>query len=267
MSTNPFPINHDLHTHTSLSACCADHKLTGAFTAKYAGAHGYATLCFTDHFWDAEVPGASAWYAPQDINHVKKLLPLPKAEGVNVLFGCETEYCGGKKLGIAPSHYDQFDMIVIPVNHFHMPGFVRPEGCDTEEGISELLISRLEELASLDLPWSKVGIAHLNGCIFPSGERYERALALIPEVRLRSAFSRFARRGAGIELNASCFATGWMDNRDGGFRLLRTALEEGCRFYCASDAHTRDGLDSIARLMRAAADALGLTADDLFLPS
>ena len=264
--SQPFPINHDLHSHTNLSACCHDDALTAAYSCGYAGEHGYSRLCITDHFWDADIPGASEWYAPQNLAHVKKALTLPKFDGVNILFGCETEYCGGNKLGIAPAHYDEFHMIVIPVNHFHMEGFVCPADCDTAEKLSSLLIGRMEELLEIDLPWQKVGVAHLNGCIFMGGRGYDRAMELLPEARLRSVFRRLAQKGAGIELNASCFGPDWMDTKNAGLRLLRIALEEKCKFYCASDAHTRADLGLVSQRMRTVADAIGLTAGDLFIP-
>lgn len=262
----PFPINHDLHTHTFISECCGDEKLTAAYTIGFAKQNGYDAVCVTDHFWDAGAPGASEWYSPQDLRHVKQSLPLPRADGVRVMFGCETEFCGGTKIGITPACYAEFDMIVVPVNHFHMEGFVRPAECNTVEAVSELLIRRLEELLKLDLPWEKVGIAHLNDCIYMHGDEYDNALMMIPEARLRSVFGGLARKGAGIELNASAFRPGWDQNGKGGYRLLKTALEENCKFYCASDSHECVNLEMIAARMRGAADTLGLTAGDLFMP-
>ena len=267
MSKKPFPIDHDLHVHTNLSSCSTDPQMTADYLAAFAKAHGYRAACIANHLWDADVPGASGWYAPQDIGHVKRILPLPEAEGVEILFGCETEYCGGGKLGLAPKHFDEFEMIIVPLNHYHMPGFVRPEDCESEEAVSALLLSRLEELIELELPWRNVGVAHLNECIYLFGAPYARSLALMPEDRLRRVFGSLARKGAGIELNATCFESHWLDNRDGGFRLFRLAFEEGCKFYCGSDAHMRDSLGLVGERMRSVADELGLTADDLFTPS
>ena len=263
----PFPINHDLHNHTFLSACCHDERLTAAYTLEFAKKHGYDRVVITDHFWDEAVPGASSWYAPQGLDHVREALPLPKDEDVQVLFGCETEYCGGNKLGIAPAHFDIFDMIVIPVNHFHMEGFVRPAACDTPELLAELLTTRMEALCTLSLPWHKIGIAHLNECIFLRGEGYFRAMQLVPEDRIRAVFRHLAAGGTGIELNASAFFPGWRADEAATLRLFRFALEEGCKFYCASDAHTCEDLLRVPQRMREGADVLGLTMKDLFVPA
>ena len=82
-----FAVGHDLHCHTNLSSCCKDERMTAENILANAAASGYDTVCFTNHLWDAAVEGASAWYAPQHIDHVRRLLPLPTAAGVRVCFG------------------------------------------------------------------------------------------------------------------------------------------------------------------------------------
>ena len=86
-----FTLN-DLHLHSALSACCHDENLTPQTMLDYAEAHNYSALCLTDHLWDSAVPGPSDWYAPQNIEHVRSALPLPKPKGsMPFYFGCETE--------------------------------------------------------------------------------------------------------------------------------------------------------------------------------
>lgn len=81
----------DLHCHSSLSACCADKRMTPERILRHAEEAGYETICLTDHLWDSAVPGASGWYAPQNIEHVRAALPLPQAPSCHFYFGCETE--------------------------------------------------------------------------------------------------------------------------------------------------------------------------------
>ena len=121
-----FPIDHDMHCHTCLSSCSGDAAQSVQALLEHARRCGYTLQCVSDHLWDSLVPGSSNWYAPQDIGHVKRNLPLPHEDQVRLVFGCETEFCGGTKLGLDPRNYDQFDFIVIPPNHFHMKDFVRP---------------------------------------------------------------------------------------------------------------------------------------------
>ena len=261
-----FPIDHDLHCHTALSACAHDDGLTAAYIVDNARRNGYATVAITDHFWDRKAAGASDWYAPQDLSHVRGSLPLPDGGDTQVIFGCETEFCGGKKIGITPENYNYFGMIVVPVNHFHMDGFSRPADCVTPAQVAELLVTRLEELCLLPLPWRRVGIPHLNGCSFPSEDGYMEAMMLADENRLRAAFMCLSKAGAGIELNAFSFPTGWRENETALLRLMRLAKEEGCRFYCCSDAHARGDLKLVGERLREVADVLSLTAGDLFTP-
>ena len=61
MEPSSFPILHDLHCHSFLSACCGEEACTAPAIFALAKAMGYDTLCLTDHMWDPAVPGASDW--------------------------------------------------------------------------------------------------------------------------------------------------------------------------------------------------------------
>ena len=260
----PFPIDHDMHCHTVLSSCSSDPAQSVQALLEHAKRRGYTLQCVTDHLWDSAVPGASGWYAPQDIGHVSQNLPLPQDDQVRLVFGCETEFLGGTRLGLDPSHYDAFDFIVIPPNHFHMKNFVRPDTYDTEEKIAALFVQRLEDISNLLLPWRKVGIAHMTcGLIFREGDE-DNVYALVDEGRFRAVMRRFAELGAGIEINLSCFAPGWRAREDDRLRLYRLAREEGCRFYLASDAHHPASLSVVPDRAPEVIGLLGLDERHLF---
>ncbi len=261
-----FPIHHDLHCHTGLSLCSNDPKMTPEAILRHAEQAGYDVQCITDHFWSDSVPGASEFYAEQGLSHVLQSLPLPQSGAVRFLFGCETEYCGEGKLGIAPEDYDRFSFIIIPPNHFHMEGFTRPASCDTKEKVAQLLTCRLEELCQLDLPWEKVGIAHLtSGLVWMKGG-YPEVFERMDKERLKPVFARFAQLGAGIELNADCFLPGWREQEDAHLKLYRIARDAGCKFYCGSDAHHPDRLD-VAKTMEEVTGILELTdRERYFIP-
>ena len=86
-----FTYDHDLHIHSNLSPCDPRPEQTPDFILSYAKKNGLNTICLTDHYWDERVEGASDMYAKLHTAHIKKALPLPKAEGIRFLFGCETE--------------------------------------------------------------------------------------------------------------------------------------------------------------------------------
>ncbi len=258
-----FPVDHDMHCHTFLSSCSSDPEQTPSALLTHALSHGYTLQCVTDHLWDNLVPGASRWYTPQDIAHVTAALPLPRHDKVRMVFGCETEFTGDR-LGLAPEHFDLFGFIVIPPNHFHMKGFVRPRSCDSEEKAAALLTDRLDRLASMDLPWYKVGIAHITcSLVFSEGNQYQ-VYDSVDEKRYRSIMRRFSHQGAGIEINLSSFDPLWRQHESSMLRLYRIAAEEGCKFYLASDAHHPQELDTIPDRAPEVLDALGLTAAEVF---
>ena len=256
-------VNHDIHVHTRLSSCCHDERMTAQAVLDHAVSHGYYTICITDHCWDLAAPGASDWYAPQTVEHVFSDGPLPKADGVRVCMGVETEYCGGAKLGLSRAAFDKFDFVVIPPNHFHMENFVRPAGINTPEAIAELLLTRLEQLQQLDLPWRKIGIAHISCGLLNRGGTVTEVFRLMPGERLEKIFRVFARRGTGIELNAGCFPSKAPEDFAEIMRPYHIAREAGCKFYFSSDAHAVESLEIDALLAPVIAD-LGLTEDMLY---
>ena len=258
-----YVIDNDFHCHSFLSNCCSDERMTPETILRHAEKFGYAVQCITDHFWDEEhLPGAPGWYAEQCVRHVKKNLPLPQSDKVRFVFGCETEYSLDSQLGIHPDSYDEFSFIVIPPNHFHMD-FVRKPEYDTEQKVANLMVTRLEELAAMDLPFHKIGIAHMNcSLIAPFGNQF-LTYDLICEDRFRAVMHTLAQKGAGIELNADCFLEAPRAELPRALRIFKMAREEGCKFYCASDAHTVDRLGNVLQLGEVV-DALGLTEDDKY---
>lgn len=258
-----FSCLHDLHCHTVLSSCCHDARMTAEAVFSHAAKAGYDTQCVTDHLWDESVPGASPWYRPQDIPHVTQNLPLPSAP-LRALFGCETEFLGGARLGLSLDRFDLFDFVAVPINHTHMKGFVRPQGVDTEEKMARLLTERLEDLCRLPLPFSKIGVAHLTGTLMFEEGDVTKIYSAMEERRLMKCFDFLARKGAGIELNAGAFPE-WEKNPGPWLRLYRLAKKAGCRFYLASDAHTVDGLDGVTKRLPPVVRALELTEADRYL--
>ena len=264
-----FPIDHDLHCHSFVSGCSLDPEQNPTSMLAFAKAHGYTALCVTDHLWDDDAPGVFTCYRRQTMALQKSILPLPQEPGIRFAFGCETEWRGiidgHPTRGLAPQHYADFGFIVIPPNHFHFRPHVRPDECDTAGKIAELLVTRLEGLQALSLPWGKVGIAHMNcSLIFKEGCP-EDVFDAVDEDRYRAAMRFFAEKGAGIELNCSSFGTpGFAARPESHFRLFRMAKDEGCRFYLASDAHHPAEMNDVPNRTPAIIEALGLEARHLY---
>lgn len=248
----------DLHCHSFLSSCCWDENMTPQTLLDFAESQGYSALCLTDHLWDSAVPGSSDWYAPQNIEHVRSALPLPAPKtSMPYYYGCETELPACGRPALAREHFDLFDFVVIPPNHMHMSGLVRPAEINTAEKMARYVEDRLENLLTQDLPFEKIGLAHLTcSLMFQEGEA-EDVAACMNEQRLLRIFKGYAQAGTGIELNAGCFEN--LEHRKSEKLLIyQIAKEAGCKFYCSSDAHCVEYLSSVPRLLPQVINLLGL---------
>ncbi|MBE6611040.1 MAG: PHP domain-containing protein [Ruminococcaceae bacterium] len=229
-----FVTDHDLHIHSELSSCSRDPEQNPANLLAYGEKNGFSTMCLTDHFWDSDVPGASGWYKPQNYEHISKALPLPQSDKVKFLFGVETDFDRNCTLGVAPEHFDLFDFIIVPTTHLHMNGFT----CRGDESAAErtkLWVDRFDALLSMDLPFHKIGIAHLT-CGLVYRDAPMEVLRAIPEAEMHRLFEKSAKLGIGIELNFNSLKL-TDEKRDLVLRPYRIAKEHGCKFYFGSDSH------------------------------
>jgi histidinol phosphatase-like PHP family hydrolase len=233
---------------------------------QYAKENGLNTICLTDHFWDETVDGASGWYSKQDYGHIEAAKPLPQAEGIRFMFGCETELNASLTLGISEEKYSLFDFIIIPTTHFHMKGYtLSAEEASSAENRAKAWVKRLDAVLNMSLPFHKVGIAHLTcGLIAPTREEYLEVLRLIPEDEMRRLFNRAAKLGVGIELNASDmnFAEGEAETV---LRIYKIAKECKCKFYLGSDAHCPKNFSNTKEIFERAVNLLGLSEKDKFI--
>lgn len=259
-----FTYDHDLHIHSRLSSCSHDPEQSPEQILDYAKREGLSTIVLTDHFWDERVEGASKWYSVQNYPHISQSKPLPQSEGIRFLFGCETEMDKNLTLGCSRERMEELDFIVVPTTHFHMAGFTMSEEMlASPESRAEWWIKRLDALLAMDIPFHKIGLAHMTCPLIWRGDREKLVATVnaIPEYELHRVFEKAAKVGMGIELNA-CDMRYREDERDALLRPYRIAKAEGCKFYCGSDAHTgKEFLDVRRWFERGIAD-LELTEDD-----
>lgn len=257
--------DHDFHIHSKLSLCSDDAEQTTERILRYAKENHLSAICLTDHFWDETVTGGvTGFYQPQNLEHIRAALLLPQADGIRFLFGCETEMDKDMRLGIAPETFDAFDFVVIPTTHFHMRGFTIPTEAENPEQKADFWLKKLHALLDKDLPFAKIGIAHLTcGLLDKDREKYLRLLSALSESDLTAVFCKAAKRGCGIELNADDMK--FSDSEaDTVLRMYRIAKECGCKFYLGSDAHHPAELDGAKARFERAIDLLNLTEADKF---
>ena len=260
-----YRIDHDLHIHSNLSTCSRSPEQTPERIAQYALDTGLKTICLTDHFWDERVPGASEWYAKQGFSHICSSRPLPQPEGVRFLFGCETDMDKNLALGISRERMDRMDFIIIATTHFHMKFALTDREQESASGRVSAWLRRLDAVLNMDLPFHKVGLAHL-ACPLIHKERdlYLQILADLPEAEMTELFKRAAKCGVGIELNASDIVAA-AGAEDIVLRPFRIAKACGCKFYCGSDAHKPEDFLPKQEAFHRAVKLLSLTEKDKFI--
>lgn len=261
-----YMVDNDLHIHSKISLCSDDPEQTNERILRYAEENGLKTICLTNHFWDETVDGASDWYAKQNLTHISAAKPLPQSDNVRFLFGCETELNRFLTLGISKERFDLFDFVIIPTTHFHMKGYtLSQDEASCAQSRAKAWIKRLDAVLHMDLPFYKIGLAHLTcDLIAPTREEYIEVLRLLPAGEMERLFEKAAQLGVGIELNADDMNFN-DEEADIVLRPYRIAKECGCKFYLGSDAHRHNKLDMAKAIFEKAVDILALKEEDKFM--
>lgn len=262
-----YVFDNDLHIHSKLSLCSGNPEQTPERILRYAKENGVKTLCLTDHFWDETVPGASEWYSKQDSKWISAWGEMPKDDEVRFLFGVETDMDKFMTVGVAKENFDKYDFIVIPTTHLHMMHFTLDMADNSIESRAELWVKRLDALLDKDLPFNKIGIAHLACRLIKGGHddsAYVKILDAIKSEDMERLFKKAAKLGCGIELNQSDMAMK-EGEEESVLRMFRIAKACGCKFYCGSDAHNPGYFVKTKAVFERAIDLLELTEDDKFI--
>ena len=266
-----YRFDHDLHIHTRLSPCAGHpREQSPERILQYAKEEGLHTVCVTDHYWDEEIPtDPEGPYRKLGYAKISSELPLPSADGIRFLFGCESDLDVKNRIGIPTRRFNDFDFMIIPTTHLHFGTLVLPpEECEhpTVAGRASAWVQRLDAVLSMPLPFHKVGIAHPASPLVHSGSRgdYLQTLDAITTEDMERLFARAAELGVGIEINRDdmCYAD---SEEDTVLRMFRIAKHQGCKFYCGSDAHTVHWLVHSRAVFERAIDRLGLTEADKFI--
>lgn len=260
-----YKIDHDFHIHTHLSSCSRNPAQTTARILEYAEAYQLHTVIITDHFWDSEhIECPIPWYLPQDFEHLCKALPLPQSPRVKFLFGCETEMGGDhRQIGISEQRIRDFDFIIVPTTHLHMPIFNQEAGAEER---AQVWCKRLAALLERDLPFHKIGLAHLS-CSLMDKRTHDGALQVLQHItdqEFEGLFTLAAQKGLGIEINDNpprYDKSEWSKL----FRPYKIAKNCGCKFYFGSDAHSPEAFDKAIANMQLFIDELKLTESDKFI--
>ena len=241
-----FKIDHDLHVHTNISPCTYDPEQTPENIIKVAKEKGIKVVNITDHFWDSDViynVAQQTWKEGQNFKSISRVRPLPEDDEVKLLFGCEADLDSDDVIGIAEDKYDEFDFIVIATTHFHM--MKGEKWADrSPEALAKHWIERIDKVLDSNLPFYKVGIAHLACCLIDnrSREQYLTVLDTIPRSEMERVFKKAAERGVGIEINVHDVSFRNDSEIERILPIFRIAKACGCKFYLGTDAHEQEAL-------------------------
>ena len=254
--------DHDFHIHSTISPCCHDPLQTPEAIYEYAKRNNYKKICLTNHLWDTDVKSVAEWHEKQRFECLKTALPLPNDSDVKFCFGAETDMDLNYVIGISKEKFDLFDFIVVPTTHLHLSGYTIEHGIDTIQGRTDAWIKRFDELLKKDLPFHKMGIAHLT-CGHIYGDKTVDVIRNIPDDDLYNLFERSAEKGLGIELNIS--SLNMTDEvRQIIFRPYHIAKDCGCKFYLGSDSHKVSAMDKAKENFENIITILDLKESDKF---
>lgn len=264
MNLSPFRIDHDYHIHSGLSLCSRDPEHTPQRILQIAEKNGFSEICLTDHYWDERIPGASNWYQQQNTAHIMQAAPVPQSENVRFYFGCETDMDKYNTIGLSDQMIEQLDFIIIPTTHMHMEGFTIEAGASVDQR-ADAWVNRLWSVLNRDLPFEKIGIAHLTCSLIMRGDPlfHLDVLDKISDQTMTEVFTLAAKRKIGIELNFNINAYEG-EHLDRELRVYRIAKQCGCLFYLGSDAHHPEQMEKGPERMKKIVDALHLTEDARF---
>lgn len=257
-----YTADHDFHIHSTVSRCCKDPLQTPEAILSYGINNGFRRICLTNHFWDEKVESEAEWIEEHGYKYLTSVLPLPKAEGIDFLFGAEIDMDYNGILGISEETLSELDFVTVATTHMHLTGNTVKEKIETPEEAAEIWINKIRRLLSLPLPFYKMGIAHMTtGHILK--EKTPEVIRLLPENELYDIFSDCAKKGMGIELNTKTIFSS-EEEKNIILRPYFIAKDCGCKFYLGSDSHRTDALKNAKENFERIIDLLSLEEKDKF---
>lgn len=300
-------IDHDVHIHNFLSSCSNDNCATVESYIEISKKQGLSIIGFANHTWDESVPLPKKpfeFYRHQSLTfqqQIKAQIP-ERVEGLRVLVGAETEYCGMYDcLGMSVEGAKKLDFVLIPHTHVHMRDFVMPSFEDTRSA-QENIAKKLEQI-----DWLPKGYAMTMACSLPREALEPFITAHVDRIKIVSDFMVQSFRSLmnnetlkGFErlvpvsvahpfqpvntpgrlemmklISDNTFGALFSIAAERGigleinpwtceedFRMFGIAKECGCKFTLGSDAHARASLNTIFGA-QALVDRLELSENDL----
>ena len=256
-------LDHDLHVHTYLSACCQDKEgQRPAAILVLAEEMGLRTLGFTDHVWANPNIPPSGFYRPQDERQISQLRAdlATVSTGIRVLVGCEAEMIAPGQFGITPQFAEELDFVLLACSHFHMKDFVAQPKSNAPGDLAKHMLNFFRSGVSSGLATS---IAHP---LFPLGylDQYDKAVETISDTEFLDVFGATVECGVALELTTVFLPTTPQKtfSIETPIRFLSLAKQAGCKFTLGTDAHSPEAQKRLPELA-VVTKAVGVTEDDI----
>lgn len=255
--------DHDFHIHSTVSLCCKDSEQTPERILQYAKRNNYTSVCLTNHFWDESVKSEAEWNEAHSFDKLISVLPLPQDSDVKFFLGAETDIDYNNVLGISKERMKLLDFIVVATTHLHLAGNTVRTKIESPKEAADLWLNKFKSLLKMDLPWHKIGIAHLT-CGHILKNQTPNVISLLSAESLYSVFADCAQKGIGVELNMKTLFMS-QEEKDILLRPYYIAKDCGCKFYLGSDAHKGEALDAAKENFENIITLLDLREDDKFI--
>ncbi len=248
-----FAIDHDIHIHSLVSPCSRDARQTKEAVLSYALTNGYSLVGLTDHLW----PDTRDIIWPY-------LAELPQSKNCRFVKGAEVDMDMNGDLLLYPEELEHVDYYILALTHVHLVGCVTDPAkmpMSVEE-TADYVKKRIYKAFSMDLPFNRVGLAHITWIPQPEGHHATECLACFSDQEWEDIFGKVAHLGMGVELNFSPSDY----NEEQLPQILRPyqiAKRMGCKFYLGGDAHHPENFTHIRKeKFQHIVDLLDLTEDD-----
>ena len=226
-----FAIDHDIHIHSLISPCSRDARQTKEAILTYALTNGFSLVGLTDHLW----PDTRDAIWPY-------LKELPQSDKCRFIKGAEVDMDMNGDLLLYPEELEHVDYYILALTHVHLLGCVTDPAKAplSVEDTAAYVKERIYKALSMDLPFERVGLAHITWIPQPAGHHVTECLALFSDREWEDIFGKVAKLGMGVELNLRP-ADYTEEQLPHILRPYQIAKRMGCKFYLGGDAHHPEG--------------------------
>ncbi len=246
-------IDHDLHNHSLVSPCSRDSRQSKEAILAYALTNNYSLIGLSDHLW------------PDTRDQIWSYLEdLPQSNRCRFLKGAEVEMHMSGDVVIYDNELEKVDYYILALTHVHLLGYVTDPAKAplSVEATAQYVKERIYKALSMDLPFERVGLAHITWIPQPAGHHITECLALFSDQEWEDIFGRIAKLGMGVELNLRPLDYS-PEQLSQVLRPYQIAKRMGCKFYLGGDAHhPEDFTQNRVEKFQTIVDLLELTEDD-----